>query len=162
MDQPLYTWFYLRGNVTLTISYTIRDYDSFEMPSGDPKNPQEGVTFARGTVEFAFHGDTGRRTGDGGCSQMDGGWLEDELELELPPFDGSGDWQSVKNILASVFFTKIYNEHHAVFAGWDIDVEKTGITDKAKIFLLCKVRVSDNDGWMCRAAFHVVIRGIRV
>ena len=35
---------------------------------------------------------------------MDGGWLEDELELELPE---PSDWQSADKILASVFFTDL-------------------------------------------------------
>jgi len=41
------------------------------MPSGG-SNPQEGVSFARGTIEFAFQGAVGTRT-TGGCSQTDGG-----------------------------------------------------------------------------------------
>jgi hypothetical protein len=90
------------------------------------------------------------------------GWQEYELEFLIPE---PHSWAPTPAVVASVFFTKIYNVAHAIYAGWDIRLG--GIRKEGNIFelangqirLFCRVRVSDNDGFLCRAGYHAVAIG---
>lgn len=137
----------------------------FDMPSG--LGPTMGrVVFMRGTLKFAFSGAEGSNSkGPNDCTDAfddkgnvtfpGTGWKWDDLEIDIPT---PPEWIHLHQVIASVFFTKIYNIEEAIYARWDIEFEK-GFQEGVGIRLDCKVRVSDNDGWMCRADYHVVAMG---
>jgi hypothetical protein len=131
------------------------------MPSG--LGPTMGrAVFMRGTLKFAFSGAEGSNSqgpkdctdafDDKGNVTFPGtGWKWDDLEIDIPT---PPEWIHVHQVIPSVFFTKIYNVSTAIYAGWDIEFDHWSQKD-GTILLNCKVRVSDNDGWMCRADYHV-------